>query len=60
MGPDRDSFATWPVYRFAVLCKLNECITACLPGVFVYVRVCICVCGRAFKLMEFISLAENK
>lgn len=33
VGPDRESFATWPMYRFDVLYRLNENITKCFAGV---------------------------
>lgn len=32
VGPDRDSAATWPLNRFDVLCRLNECVTVCFVG----------------------------
>lgn len=29
VGPDRDSFSTWPMYRFDELHRLNESVTTC-------------------------------
>lgn len=37
MGPHRDNFAVWPMYRFDVTYRLNESITTCFfRCVFLY------------------------
>lgn len=51
LGPDRDSFARWPMHRLDVLFALNVCFE-CFVGVFES------VCG--LKLIEFRLLSENK
>lgn len=45
VGPDRDSFATWPMYRF----ELIECVS-----------VCLYVCVRAGLQIDGIQIPGRK
>lgn len=51
VGPHRDNFAIWPMYRFDVMYRLNESITTCFFW-------CVFVCVPSS--WKFNSLEENK